>query len=40
MMVLLDEPVSTKAEVYALGIRPGDYISLDPRCQITPNGYV
>ena len=40
MMVLLDEPVSTKAEVYALGIRPGDYISMDPRCQITPNGYV
>ena len=40
MMVLLDEPVSSKAEVYALGIRPGDYISLDPRCQLTPNGYV
>ena len=40
MLVLLDEPVKSKAEVYALGIRPGDYISLDPRCQITPNGYV
>ena len=40
MMVLLDEPVSSKAEVYALGIRPGDYVSLDPSCRITPNGYV
>lgn len=40
MMVLLDEPVASKAEVYALGIRPGDYISLDPSCRITPNGYV
>lgn len=40
MMVLLDEPVRSKAEVYALGIRPGDYISLDPRCCITENGYV
>ena len=40
MMVLLDEPVKSKADVYALGIRPGDYISLDPRCCITPNGYV
>ena len=40
MLVLLDEPVKSKAEVYALGIRPGDYISLDPRCRITPKGYV
>ena len=40
MMVLLDEPVKSKADVYALGIRPGDYISLDPRCCITDNGYV
>ena len=40
MIVLLDEPVSTKAEVEALGIQHGDVIALDPRPQITPNGYV
>ena len=40
MMVILDEPVSSKAEVKALGIRNGDMISVDPRCQITPNGYL
>ena len=40
MMVILDEPVSSKADVNALGIRHGDMISVDPRCQITPNGYL
>lgn len=40
MMVLLDEPVSSKADVNALGIRHGDIISVEPRCQITPNGYL
>lgn len=40
MMVILDEKVSSKADVYALGIRNGDFISVDPRCQITPNGFV
>lgn len=40
MMVILDQPVSSKEEVYALGIRNGDYVSVDPRCQITPNGYL
>ncbi len=40
MMVLLDEPVASKADVQALGIRNGDIISVDPRCQITPNGYL
>jgi len=40
MIVLLDEKVSSKEEVYALGIRNGDFISVDPRCQITPNGYL
>lgn len=40
MMMILDEPVSSKAEVNALGIRHGDMISVEPRCQITPNGYL
>ena len=40
MMVILDQPVSSKADVNALGIRHGDMISVDPRCQITSNGYL
>ena len=40
MMIILDEPVSSKEDVNALGIRHGDMISVDPRCQITPNGYL
>ena len=40
LMIVLDERVSSKAEVEALGIRHGDYISVDPRCQITENGFV
>lgn len=40
MMVILDERVKSKEDVYALGIRHGDFISVDPRCQITPNGYL
>ena len=40
MMIILDEPVRSKEEVNALGIRHGDLISIDPRCQTTPNGYL
>lgn len=40
MMVILDERVSSKAEVNALGIRHGDMISIDPRCQYTESGYL
>lgn len=40
MMILLDEKVSSKADVHALGIRNGDFVSVDPRCQLTPNGYL
>ena len=40
MMILLDEHVNSRAEVEALGIRPGDFVSIDPRCQVTENGYV
>lgn len=39
-MILLDMPVSTKSEVEALGIQNGDVVSIDPRCQITENGYL
>lgn len=40
MMVILDEPVASKSDVNALGIRNGDIISVDPRFCTTPNGYV
>ena len=40
MIVLLDEKISSKAEVNALGIRNGDYITIDPHCEYTENGYL
>ena len=40
MEILLDEPVSTKAETLALGIQTGDIIALDPRTVITESGYI
>ncbi len=40
MIVLLDEDVKSKDDVRALGIRNGDFISVEPRCQITENGYI
>lgn len=40
MIVILDEPIKSKDDVYALGIRHGDFISIDPRCQVTDNGYL
>ncbi len=40
MMVILDEKVSSKEEVNALGIFNGDYVSVEPRCQVTHNGYL
>ena len=40
MVVILDEDVKSKDDVRALGIRNGDYISLDPRFQITEKGYI
>ena len=39
-IVLLDEDVHSKAEVNALGIRNGDYISIEPRMEYTKNGYL
>lgn len=40
MVVLLDHKVSSKEDVLKLGIRNGDFISVDPRCQLTETGYL
>ena len=40
MMIILDEKVSSKEDVKALGIRHGDFVSVDPRFQFTKNGYL
>jgi putative aminopeptidase FrvX len=40
MMVLLDEDVHSKQDVENLGIQHGDFISIDPRPQITEKGYI
>ena len=40
MVVMLDEPVSSHDDVLKLGIRNGDIIDVQPRCQITENGYI
>ena len=40
MVVILDEDVKNREDVRALGIRNGDYISVDPRFQLTENGYI
>ncbi|MBR2615290.1 MAG: M42 family metallopeptidase [Clostridia bacterium] len=38
--VLLDEDVSSKEELVALGIRNGDVISIDPHFELTEGGYI
>ncbi len=40
MVVMLDEPVASEADVRKLGIRNGDIVDVHPRCQITENGYI
>lgn len=40
MRILLDENVRCKDDVKALGIQNGDFISIQPRCQLTDNGYL
>lgn len=40
MAVMLDEPVTNKADTLALGIRTGDYISIDARPTLTEGGYL
>ena len=40
IQVLLDEEVNSASQVKELGIRHGDYISIDPRFTATDSGYV
>ncbi|MBP1043399.1 M42 family metallopeptidase [Vagococcus sp. BWB3-3] len=40
MTVRLDEKVRTAEETKALGIQVGDFISFDPRTEITPSGFI
>ncbi|WP_331836394.1 hypothetical protein [Erysipelothrix piscisicarius] len=38
--VRIDEKVKTYDDVIALGINVGDYVHLDPRCQVTESGFI
>jgi putative aminopeptidase FrvX len=40
LLVFLDEKVASAADVEALGIRPGDFVSFDPRTILTPGGFL
>ena len=40
MLILLDEKVSSKEDVLALGIRNGDFVHIDPYCEFTENGFL
>lgn len=40
MVIILDEDISSKEDVQALGISNGDFVSIDPRMQLTENGYL
>lgn len=40
MILILDEKISSKEDVRALGIQNGDTIYLEPRFQVTPGGYI
>ena len=40
VFVLLDENINKAEEVKNLGIRNGDYVSIDPRFTVTENGYI
>ena len=40
LQIVVDEMTWSKAETEALGIRPGDFISLDPRTVVTPSGFI
>lgn len=40
MEIRLDEKVHNVADVRALGIEVGDFVSFDPRVQITPAGFI
>ena len=38
--VVIDEPVSSKEDVRALGIMNGDYVCFEPRTRVTESGYI
>ncbi|WP_429472375.1 M42 family metallopeptidase [Neobacillus sp. B4I6] len=38
--IRIDEKVHTAEEVRALGIEVGDFVSFDPRVEVTPSGYI
>lgn len=38
--VLIDEPVSSKDDIKALGIMNGDYVCFEPRTRVTDSGYI
>lgn len=40
MEVRIDEPVRSEKDTRALGIDVGDFISFDPRVEITPSGFI
>ena len=40
MEIRLDEKVSTATDTENLGINVGDFVSLDPRTEITPSGFI
>lgn len=40
MRILLDEDVQSAQDVYDLGIDHGDLISVDPKCVVTPAGFI
>jgi aminopeptidase len=40
MEVRIDEKVTNEKEVRSLGIEVGDFVSFDPRVEVTPNGFI
>ncbi len=40
MMIILDEKIKSDEDVRKLGIRHGDFVSVEPRLQYTENGYI
>ncbi len=38
--ILVDELVRTREETLALGIAPGDFVSIDARARLTPSGFL
>jgi putative aminopeptidase FrvX len=40
MYIRLDEAVSSREDVKKLGIRPGDFVCVDPKTTVTPSGFL